>query len=170
MNSLTGFGPIATADSKILILGSMPGVQSLQKTQYYGHPRNAFWPIMAALFNDFDSIDYEAKKRMLERGGIAVWDVIQNCNRRGSLDAHIEKTSIQPNNFRCFFNEHPNITTVFFNGATAEKLFKSFVLSTLDPSINTRVYHRLPSTSPANAGLSLHEKTRIWKSALAAVL
>ncbi|MCD2450670.1 DNA-deoxyinosine glycosylase [Methylicorpusculum oleiharenae] len=170
MTSLTGFEPIAAADSKILILGSMPGVQSLQKSQYYGHPRNAFWPIMAALYDEFDSTDYETKKRMLEQRGIAVWDVIQNCIRIGSLDAHIQKASIKPNNFRCFFNEHPRITTVFFNGATAEKLFKSFVLSTLDPSIKARVYHRLPSTSPTYAGLSLNEKIRIWKSALAAVL
>ncbi|MBS3955544.1 MAG: DNA-deoxyinosine glycosylase [Methylomicrobium sp.] len=170
MNSLTGFGPIATADSKLLILGSMPGVQSLQKNQYYGHPRNAFWPIMASLFDEFDTTDYETKKHLLEQRGIAVWDVIQNCIRSGSLDAHILKASVKPNNFRCFFNEHPHITTVFFNGATAEKLFKNFVLSTLDPSINTLVYHRLPSTSPAFAGLSLNEKIRIWKLALAAVI
>jgi double-stranded uracil-DNA glycosylase len=170
MNCLTGFRPIATADSKILILGSMPGVQSLQKNQYYGHPRNAFWPIMAALFNELDTTDYETKKRLLEQRGIAVWDVIQNCIRKGSLDAHIQKDSVKPNNFHCFFNEHPSITTVFFNGATAEKLFNNFVLPSLELSINRHAYIRLPSTSPAYAGLSLNEKIRIWKSALAAVL
>ncbi|MDO9239984.1 MAG: DNA-deoxyinosine glycosylase [Methylicorpusculum sp.] len=130
----------------------MPGVQSLQKTQYYGHPRNAFWPIMAALFNDFDSIDYEAKKRMLERGGIAVWDVIQNCNRRGSLDAHIEKTSIQPNNFRCFFNEHPNITTVFLTGLLPKNCLKVLFYPRLIRLLTrayTTVYRRQAQPMPA---------------------
>lgn len=170
MKTLTGFAPIASIESKILILGSVPGAQSIQKSQYYGHPRNAFWPIMAALFNELTGKDYEARRCVLAQRGIAVWDVIQSCTRNGSLDANIETTSIKPNDFHDFFSEHPNIKTIFFNGATAEKLFKTYVLPKSGQRVAEFVYQRLPSTSPAHANLTLEEKIQIWKPAIIAVL
>ena len=86
---LSGFEPVVDGDCRVLVLGTMPGVASLQKQQYYGHPRNAFWPIMAALTEETLPEEYQARKLMLLRHGIALWDVCQSCEREGSLDSNI---------------------------------------------------------------------------------
>jgi double-stranded uracil-DNA glycosylase len=163
MSNLDGFAPIVSKQAKALILGSMPGAASLLKQQYYGHPRNAFWPIMGALFVMDPELDYFGRKQALINNGIAVWDVLQSCNRLGSLDSQIEMASIITNRFDEFFTEYSAIRYVFFNGAMAEKLYRKYSLPTLSQHFSYLQYRRLPSTSPAHASLNLGQKIEAWQ-------
>lgn len=161
MSPIQCFPPIEDASARLLILGSMPGKESLRAGQYYAHPRNAFWPIMAQLTGTAPELPYESRLQHLKSAGIALWDVLASCTRESSLDTDIEQTSITPNDFRSFFMAHPGITHIFFNGRMAEKCFHRYVLPLLDPPL--RHYHRLPSTSPANAAMSFQQKLGAWK-------
>lgn len=157
-----GFPPIADDRAVILILGSMPSEESLRKQEYYGHPRNAFWKIMAQLFEFEQTSSYAKRGAALKQNRIAVWDVLQACERQGSLDSAIVDSSITENNFADFFQRHPKITRVFFNGAKAEKEFIKRVLPTLTEKQKAFEYQKLPSTSPAMASLSYDEKLLEW--------
>lgn len=157
-----GFAPIARADARVLVLGSLPGRRSLETGRYYAHPRNAFWPIMQGLVKASGS--YAERCRRLESARIAVWDVLHAAVRPGSLDANISLNSAQTNDFEQFFSNHPLIECIGFNGRAAETLFRKRVLAQLDVG-HARVC-LLPSTSPAHAALSVGEKARIWRSML----
>ncbi|MDD5460289.1 MAG: DNA-deoxyinosine glycosylase [Methylococcales bacterium] len=163
MSDLEGFPPIVSANARILILGSMPGEASLLKQQYYGHPRNAFWPIMGALFDFAPELGYQLRKKMLMENQVAVWDVLQGCSRSGSLDSNIKPESIRINDFVNFFAEHKLIKQVFFNGKMAEKVYRQRVFPVLYPLFNYLEYQGLPSTSPAYASLKLKQKIEAWK-------
>ena len=159
-----GFPPIAAADARVLVLGSMPSVASLAKRQYYGHPRNAFWPIMGRLFGAGPELPYRQRTRILREHGIAVWDVLRECCREGSLDTSIDRDSETPNDFVTFFADHPQIAAIFFNGQKAESAFRRHVLPLLKTSGHNVHYVRLPSTSPAHAGRSFTEKLAAWRT------
>jgi len=163
MCAIDGFAPIASPNATVLILGSMPSVASLSKQQYYGHPKNAFWPIMAALFDVEPELCYQQRKAMLTANGIAVWDVLQSCYRSGSLDANIDPASMKLNDFVGFFTEYNGIRRVFFNGGTAEKVYKKYSLPLLNQRFSYLDYLRLPSTSPAHAALTWAQKLEAWK-------
>jgi hypoxanthine-DNA glycosylase len=163
MSNLDSFAPIVSKNAKVLILGTMPGVASLLRQQYYGHPRNAFWPIMNTLFAMSPELCYVERKQVLTDHGIAVWDVLKSCNRPGSMDSKIDMTSIRTNYFADFFSEYSTINHVFFNGAMAEKLYHKFCLPSLCQPFSYLEYRRLPSTSPAYASLSEAQKTEAWK-------
>lgn len=157
-----GFPPIADDRAVVLILGSMPSEASLRKQEYYGHPRNAFWKIMGELFVFDQTADYAQRAAALKMNHVAVWDVLQACERQGSLDSAIIDSSISENNFADFFQRHSNIRHVFFNGAKAEKEYLKRVMPMLSESQKGIEYHKLPSTSPAMASLSYDEKLREW--------
>lgn len=157
-----GFPPIAEKTAKVLILGSMPGEESLRKNEYYGHPRNAFWKIMATLFGFDTSMKYEERTRILLKNRIALWDVMRFCEREGSLDNNINNRSIIENDFGSFFNNYPNVMDVYFNGAKAEKEYFKRVLPKLSRSKRNLNYDRLPSTSPAMTQLPLKAKILEW--------
>jgi hypoxanthine-DNA glycosylase len=158
------FEPVADSNSEILILGSMPGRESLAAEQYYAHRRNAFWKIMSDLLGFDPGSSYEARLQELKTARIALWDVLQSCIRVGSLDSSIDAGSISVNDFRSFFRTHANIHTVFFNGAMAESTYRKYVLPTV--SAVPVSYTRLPSTSPAHASLSYEQKLQVWRTAL----
>jgi len=162
MTKSIGFPPIAKSDATVLILGSMPGQKSLEEKQYYAHPRNSFWPIICKLFRSNENISYIERKQLLYDNKIAVWDVLKQCYREGSLDSGIDPTSIETNDFDTFLKKQPNIKHVFFNGAKAEQLFKKKVLKSLD-EFNYLTYYKLPSTSPAHAAISKEQKIEEWK-------
>ncbi len=169
MTQITGFPPIANSQARILILGSMPSEKSLQQQQYYAHPRNAFWPIMLAIFqpqSQRDTLSYEQAKAILLEQHIAVWDVLQSCYRQGSLDTAIKMDSIQVNDFHWFLSQQPDIRKICFNGAKAEQLFNKYVLPSIQNQYNDMEYCRLPSTSPANAAMKLEQKHRLWVNSL----
>jgi len=159
------FPPIEDADASVLILGSMPGVESLRAGQYYAHPRNTFWPIMGDLMGAGPSLDYLARVAILKSTGIALWDVLASCVRKGSLDSAIAEDSIAANDFKAFFLAHPEIERVFFSGAMAEKCFHKHV--PLLPETRSLQFHRLPSTSPAHASLSYQQKLAAWRVVVA---
>lgn len=144
----------------------MPGKNSLLARQYYAHKRNAFWPIMAALFDMDLTADYADRCRALTARGIAVWDVLKSCERSGSLDANIVENTIEINDFVALFSHHSSLSKVFFNGAVAERLFLRRVQPTLADQglLSGRQLSRLPSTSPANASWSHARKLAAWQA------
>ncbi|MDP5240570.1 DNA-deoxyinosine glycosylase [Uliginosibacterium sp. 31-16] len=158
------FPPLAAPNARILILGSMPGVASLQAQRYYAHPHNRFWPIMGEALGFDPAAPYAERCTHLVAAGVAVWDVLQSCVRPGSLDADIDATSVLINDFTDFFAAHPQIRRVCFNGGTAESLFRRHVRPPL--ASGPVDFLRLPSTSPAHAGMRPAEKLAAWKAAL----
>jgi hypoxanthine-DNA glycosylase len=158
------FEPVEDTASTVLILGSMPGKISLETGRYYAHPRNVFWTIMGELVGAHPGLPYMDRLNILRCSGIALWDVLGSCVRAGSLDSRIETDSAAPNDFKSFFLMHPQITRVFFNGAKAEQCFMRYVQPALESA--SLQYQRLPSTSPANAGISYVQKLLAWQSVI----
>lgn len=155
-----GFPPIEGERAHTLILGTGPSVRSLLKQQYYGHERNAFWPIMQALF-DTKCETYEEKWLLLLERDIALWDVLATFRREGSLDSAYQE--VVPNDLKHFLEGHQNISKVLFNGKKAEALYKKLI--GYYPKGIT--FLSLPSTSPAYT-LSFEEKRRLWGETLLA--
>lgn len=162
MARIRGFPPIARPDAVTLILGSMPSRESLRQQQYYAHPRNSFWPILCQLF-ELEPLDYASRAEQVSRRGIAIWDVLKTCFRSSSLDSDIDDSSITTNNFGDFFLDHPSIERVFFNGAKAETVYRRHVLPALPAAHCSHTLQRLPSTSPAHAGMTVADKMKAWK-------
>ncbi|MGD9127717.1 MAG: DNA-deoxyinosine glycosylase [Planctomycetia bacterium] len=156
------FPPIETPESRILILGTMPGVESLRQQQYYAFKQNAFWPIMGEIWGFDPAIPYDRRCEALRAAGVALWDVLKSCRREGSLDSRIEDESV--NDFPAFFAAHPRIERIFFNGGPAEQLFRRHARPTLPPAILSIETVRLPSTSPANASWSFSRKLAAWQA------
>ncbi|MEZ0260016.1 MAG: DNA-deoxyinosine glycosylase [Alphaproteobacteria bacterium] len=160
------FPYIATKKSRALILGSMPGIKSLQAQQYYAHPQNAFWHIMSDVF-DMPVSTYAERVKLIEKNDLALWDVLKCCERHGSLDTNIDDDTIEVNDFAAFFTAHPRVTHVFFNGTKAATEFRRRVLPDLPEEIAVRLeLSLLPSTSPARANMAKPLKLKAWKRAL----
>jgi hypoxanthine-DNA glycosylase len=153
-SSIYSFAPIADSRSKVLILGTMPGKESLRMAEYYAHPQNAFWKIIFNLYNIPFSTDYQIKKNLLLQNGIALWDVLRTCERRSSLDTDIKMEG--PNDLRAFLSLHPDILNIFFNGKGAAKFFGKYFA---DINLPNQV---LPSTGPAHA-IKWEQKLAIWQ-------
>ena len=156
---LHSFTPLVAPGARVLILGNMPGVRSLQDQQYYAHPRNAFWPITAELYGFDAAAPYPERVAALTGAGVAVWDVLRSCRRVGSLDAAVEPDSMTANDFGAFFADHPTIARICFNGAAAEKNYRRLVALPHPPGL------RLPSTSPAHTA-AYPAKLAAWREAL----
>ncbi len=154
---LQGFPPVIDDAARLLILGSFPSVLSLESGQYYGNPRNAFWPITGELFGFDPSAPYETRLAALQSAGVALWDVLHQCRRSGSADAKIEPKSLVANEFSQLFADHPSIARVCFNGSAAQKLFTRLVA--VDASVD---YLLLPSSSPARA-MPGGRKLQAWR-------
>lgn len=151
------FAPILAPRSRVLIVGSMPGVRSLEQAQYYAHPRNAFWRILFETFGQELTEDYEEKKRLIMARDLALWDVARACEREGSLDSDMR--NIVHNDFGELFAAQPGIHTILCNGATAHALFEKSGVA------GARTVIRLPSTSPAYT-LSYEKKYAAWSRAI----
>jgi len=165
MAQVSSFPPLSGPRARVLVLGSMPGKASLAAQQYYAHPRNAFWPIIEAVLGIGRDLPYAQRCRQLIARNVAVWDVLQSCYRPGSLDADIDSASIMTNDFVAFLAGHPRIHRICFNGATAQQVFRCQVLPSL-PADRLPEMIRLPSTSPANAGMRLEQKIAHWAPCL----
>jgi double-stranded uracil-DNA glycosylase len=161
---ICSFAPVARADARFLILGSMPGIVSLQQQQYYAHPHNLFWRLMGEIFGAGPEMAYEDRLLRLQDKGVALWDVLKECYRESALDTDIVEASIVVNDFRDFFARHPGIERVCFNGAKAEQAFRRYALPGL--GLEGVELIRLPSTSPANASIALATKRAAWFEAL----
>jgi hypoxanthine-DNA glycosylase len=154
---LEGFAPVVDDGARLLILGSFPSVQSLAAGQYYGNPRNAFWPITSALFGFELQAPYETRLAALQSHGVALWDVLHRCRRVGSSDAKIDPTTVVANDFGRLFATYTRIGRVCFNGQAAAKLFGRLV--DVDAPVS---YQLLPSTSPARA-MPPGQKLDAWR-------
>ena len=163
MTRVFSFPPIADKHAERLVLGSMPGKASLRADQYYAHPRNAFWPIIDALFGIAVDLSYEQRCARVVQERLAVWDVLKTCRRASSLDSDIVPDSIEPHDFAAFFTAHPAIRVIFFNGTMAEQSFRRHVLAGLPSAAAAIPRIRLPSTSPANAAFSFEQKLDRWR-------
>lgn len=158
------FPPLTGNDVRVLVLGSMPGLKSLQAQQYYAHPQNRFWPFMGELVGADPALPYPERCNRLVGAGIALWDVLASCERPGSLDSAIRDDTALVNDFPRFLAAHPDIGTVLFNGAKAESTFVRRVLPHL--AERSMRYLRLPSTSPANASQRHDDKLAAWHEGL----
>jgi len=161
MAMIEGFPPIEPAQARLLVLGSMPGIASLQAVEYYAHPRNSFWFIIERLFSDQTGLGYTQRTALLRQQGIALWDVLGACERAGSLDSAIVDQTLQPNDFGALFQRQPGIAAVLFNGTRAERDYRRHVLPQLPPMAVS--YHRMVSTSPAMASMTPQQKLQQWR-------
>ena len=143
----------------------MPGVASLEALQYYAHPRNAFWPIMGRLFGFDAAAEYGDRIRSIEALPIILWDSLKACHRPGSLDSNIDVDTAEANDFPWLLQNHPGIRAILFNGATSEKYFRKLALPLL-PEADRVELIRMPSTSPANAGMTFEQKLAAWRRLL----
>ncbi|EAR11188.1 DNA-deoxyinosine glycosylase [Reinekea blandensis] len=164
MNRVESFALAAGEAPRVLVLGSMPGVASLTAVQYYAHPRNAFWPIMADFFGFDRDAPYDDRLAALLAKRVALWDVLQSCVRPGSLDSAIERDSMVPNPIDSWMATQPSLQTVLLNGGRAATEFRRYFKAILsNPNIEVVT---LPSTSPAYAAMRFEEKRDRWHHAL----
>ena len=154
---LVGLPPIVDERSRVLILGSFPSEASLLAQQYYAYPRNQFWQIMQQLFGVNRSAEYSTRVAGLLENRVAVWDVIHRCTRQGSADSTIRAD--ESNELVELLDAHPLIRHIGFNGRKAEETAIKNVPQLFDSGV---VCQRFPSTSPANASLSLAAKVTSW--------
>ena len=162
---VASFPPLIAPDATRLILGSMPGVASVTVGQYYAHPQNAFWRIMGAVARFDATLPYEERVAALRKAGVALWDVLAACERAGSLDSAIARSSEEANDLAGLLSLQPQIKRVYFNGATAEVTFRRHCKALA--ARTDLCFTRLPSTSPAHASLRFGEKCAVWREALA---
>ncbi len=158
MDNCKSFKPSIDNNSTVLILGSMPGVKSLEEQQYYAHPQNRFWKVMSVICDTpkLYEYDYDLKLKTLLKNNIALWDTIKSCKRQGSLDSDIKNET--PNDIIGLLNKYPNIKTICLNGNKSYSAFIKY-FSDLPKKYNCR---KMPSTSPANAKYSLDVLVKKW--------
>ena len=149
------FPPIVDARARALVLGTLPGEESLRRGQYYAHPRNLFWPIVAALFDAAPAMNYPERLDFVAARGIALWDVCELAEREASADSAIRRE--RPNAIDRLLDAHPLIRAVAFNGSGARRLHDRHFARR--PELT---YLALPSTSPAHARLDFSAKLARW--------
>jgi TDG/mug DNA glycosylase family protein len=164
IHKISGFPPIVSENSKLLILGTMPSEKSLLKKEYYANPKNQFWEIMENVLGIDLNIKYSERIVLLTNKGIALWDVLQYCQRLGSLDANIIRE--EQNNFESFLTSYNNIKAIFFNGIKAYNFYLNLIFPYLSEDKRKLPMKQLPSTSPANASILKNKKIEIWKKEL----
>ena len=159
-----GLAPLECEDARILILGTLPGDESLRRQQYYAHPQNQFWRILSAVYGETISGDYGERRAFVLRHRLAVWDVLASADRDGSLDFAIKKP--EPNEFGPFFACYPEISAIGFNGHCADRLFQRYVAKSNDGDLAHAIRRTiLPSTSAA-ATRPFDEKLAAWRAFL----
>ena len=155
---LHGLGPVVDADTRLIVLGSFPGVASLHAQQYYGHPRNHFWPVLGALWQlDLKSASYPERLAAARAHGLGLWDVYASCRREGSLDSAIEEAAL--NDLAWLRRLAPRLRAIAHNGGESARAMRH------TRALGLPVF-RLPSTSPANASWSFERKLAAWRAAL----
>jgi hypoxanthine-DNA glycosylase len=153
---LQGLPPVIARDARLLILGSFPGTASLQARQYYGHPRNHFWPLLSAIWGvDLAALPYRSRLAELRRRGLGLWDVYASCRREGSLDQAIEDAEF--NDLASLRRRAPGLRLVAHNGGESARAMRRI------RELGFQV-QRLPSSSPANASWSFERKLDAWRA------
>ena len=152
--NLQGLPPVIARHTRLVLLGSFPGAASLAAQQYYAHPRNQFWPLLAALWGeDLTVLPYAARLQRLRAHGLGLWDVIAECRREGSLDSAIREARY--NDLASLRRRAPPLMAVAHNGGESARAMR------ITAELGLALY-RLPSTSPANASWSFERKLGAW--------
>ena len=156
---LRGLAPVCSPEARLLVLGSFPGEASLRAQHYYGHPRNQFWPLLAALWGqDLPAMAYAQRIAVAKAHGLAIWDVYASCEREGSLDSAIR--TAEPNDLASLVRSLPRLEAIAHNGGESARSMK------ITQALGLPVY-KLPSTSPANASWSFERKLASWREVFA---
>ncbi|WP_194165495.1 DNA-deoxyinosine glycosylase [Oceanobacillus sp. CFH 90083] len=160
MDKLQSFAPVIGNKPKVLIVGSMPSEKSLEEQQYYGNPRNHFWPIMYQILNEAPAETYTEKLHLMKKHYVALWDTIGYCYRQGSLDTNIKEED--PNDISGLLKKYPSIQLIACNGTKAYQMFQKFIAPLLQEEVDVI---KLPSTSPVPGkyNKTFEEKIEAWR-------
>ena len=160
-----GLPPVVYPQSRTIVLGTLPGEKSIDAQQYYAHPQNQFWSILAAVYGCEIKSGYSKRLAVVRRCHLALWDVLASASRRGSLDESISDP--EPNDFLSFFCAYPNVRTIVFNGEKSERMFRRYILQDLPSDLkdDLRLIDHLPSSSPMPGVHALHleQKVERWQ-------
>jgi hypoxanthine-DNA glycosylase len=164
---VTSFAPQVGGGCRVLVLGTAPSQRSLELQQSYAHPQNLFWPFMGELFDAGPEWPYAQRIARLHRRGIGIWDVLESCERPGSLDSAIRAGSEIANDIPALLDRHRTIGALAINGAKALQVYRRRIEPAVAPARRERlVVLALPSTSPANASIPRAEKLKRWRAIL----
>jgi TDG/mug DNA glycosylase family protein len=165
--AVASFAPQVAEGCRVLILGTVPSLRSLEMRQSYAHSHNLFWPFMEILFGVPAQASYAERVVRLHDVGIGLWDVLQECERRGSLDSSIRVSSEVPNHIPALLRAYPEIHAIALNGSKALQVFERRIAPRI-PSVCCQppAIIALPSTSPANASIPRATKLRRWRALL----
>lgn len=162
-----GFPPQVGAGCRVLVLGTAPSQRSLELQQSYAHPQNLFWPFMGELYDAGPELPYAERIARLHRHGVGIWDVLESCERPGSLDSSIRIGSEVPNDIPALLERHSTIAVLAVNGARALQVFRRRIEPAIAPARRDGlVVLALPSTSPANASIPRARKLERWRAML----
>ncbi len=162
-----GLEPVVSAETRVLVLGSLPSQASIEVQQYYGNVRNAFWTVMGTLAGAGPELPYTQRLQRLRLAGIGLWDVLAAAVRPGSLDSRIDVTTARTNDFGGFLDDCPSVRCIGFNGKTAGRLFRADAGAMRAVDLHRVSLVDLPSTSPAHASMTVDAKCRRWSELIA---
>lgn len=166
-NKVASFPPQVADGCRVLVLGTVPSLRSLEMRQSYAHPHNLFWPFMGVLYDAGPDLPYADRIARLHAAGVGIWDVLKHCERPGSLDSSIRADSEVPNDIAWLLDMHPTIRAIALNGAKAQQVFSRRIGARIRPERLAGVeILALPSTSPANASISRAVKLERWRELL----
>jgi double-stranded uracil-DNA glycosylase len=164
---VASFAPQVGAGCRVLVLGTVPSLKSLEMQQSYAHPQNLFWPFMGVLYDAGPELPYAERIARLHAAGVGIWDVLKHCERPGSLDSSILVASEVPNDIPGLLEAQPTIAAIALNGAKAQQVFARRIAPAIAPARLDRIaLLALPSTSPANASIPREEKLERWRELL----
>lgn len=165
LHRVSSFPAQVGANCRVLVLGTVPSLRSLELRQSYGHSQNLFWPFMGELFDAGPELPYAERIARLHKLGIGIWDVYKQVERPGSLDSSIVRSSEVPNAIPRLLAKYPTIRAIALNGAKAAEGYRRHIEPEFDPAVRERIeVLALPSTSPANASISRNEKLEKWSA------
>lgn len=166
-DQVESFPPQIAERCRVLILGTAPSVRSLAMQQSYAHAQNLFWPLMGEMFDAGPALEYAERIRRLHGRGVGIWDVLASCERSGSLDSAIVRSTEVPNDIAGLLVDQPAIAAIALNGGHAQRAFRRLVLPKIDSVRRASlVLLDLPSTSPANASMARESKRQHWRRLL----
>ena len=164
---VASFPPQVADGCRLLVLGTVPSLRSLEMRQSYAHPHNLFWPFMGVLYDAGPDLPYAERIARLHAAGVGIWDVLKHCERPGSLDSSIRPESEVPNDIPGLLDAHPTIRAIALNGAKAQQVFARRIGARIRSERLTDVeILALPSTSPANASIPRAVKLERWRELL----
>lgn len=164
---VASFPPQVAEGCRLLVLGTVPSLRSLEMRQSYAHPHNLFWPFMGELYDAGPDLPYAERIARLHAAGVGIWDVLKHCERPGSLDSSIRPESEVPNDIPGLLDTHPTIRAIALNGAKAQQVFARRIGGRIGPARLADIeILALPSTSPANASIPRTVKLERWRDLL----